>query len=211
MNRSTLSINIAVIYYSSTGNVFQLARAVEQGATEAGGTVRLRKVPELAPLTVVNNAPSWRAHLEQTADVGEASLGDLVWADGYAFGTPTRFGNVAAQLRQFLDTTSRPWSAGQLADKPVSGFTCSGSPHGGQETTLLSMYQTFMHWGAFIIPMGYTDPVVDAAGGNPYGVSSLDDGTGPTPEALAAARYQGQRLTKVAYTLFRGRQLSDAR
>ncbi len=190
--------NIAVIYYSSTGNVHKLAEAVADGASASGATVRLRRAAELAPANVVSSVPTWEEHLRATANVPEVTLDDLTWADGFVFGTPTRYGNVAAQLRQFLDTTSEPWAAGQLADKPVSGFTCSGSPHGGQESTLLSMYQVFMHWGALIVPLGYTDPVIDAAGGNPYGVSSLDDGTGPTPEALAAARYQGQRVTQMA-------------
>lgn len=155
----------------------------------------------MAPADVVASVPEWEAHLAATADVPEATLDDLEWADGYLFGSPTRYGNVAAQLRQFLDTTSGLWARGVLADKPVSGFTCSGSPHGGQESTLLSMYHVFMHWGAYIVPMGYTDPVVDDAGGNPYGVSSLDDGTGPSPEALTAARYQGCRVATVAHRL----------
>lgn len=204
-----MTVHIAVVYYSATGNVHQLAKAVEQGADDAGAEVRLRRAAELAPARLISSHPTWEGHLKVTADVPEASVDDLVWADGYVFGTPTRFGNVASQLRQFLDTTSGPWAAGDLADKPVSGFTCSGSPHGGQESTLLSMYQVFMHWGAFIVPMGYTDPAVDAAGGNPYGVSSLDDGNGPNREALAAARYQGRRVTEVAHTLARGRELAS--
>jgi NAD(P)H dehydrogenase (quinone) len=189
---------IAVVYYSSTGNVHALAQAVTEGAIEAGAEVRLRRVAELAPADVVSSVPAWAAHAEATAHIPEATLGDLEWADGYVFGTPTRYGNVAAQLRQFLDTTSDPWQRGALSDKPVSGFTCSGSPHGGQESTLLSMYNVFMHWGAYIVPMGYTHPAVDEAGGNPYGVSSLDDGNGPTPQALAAARQLGRRVTNVA-------------
>jgi|SRR5690625_426600 len=196
-----MSTNIAIFYYSSTGNVFQLARAVEAGAQQAGATVRLRRVAELAPQSVIDGVAAWRDHLARTADVPEATLDDLEWADGYVFGTPTRYGNVAAQLRQFIDTTSDPWSRGVLADKPVSGFTCSGSPHGGQETTLLSMYTVFMHWGALIVPPGYTHEVIDAAGGNPYGVSCLDDGSGPTPQALEAASYQGQRVTEFATVL----------
>lgn len=194
-----MSTHIAVIYYSSTGNVHALAQAVADGASEAGAEVRLRRVAELAPAEVVKSVPAWAAHAEATAHILEATLDDLEWADGYAFGTPTRYGNVAAQLRQFLDTTSDPWQRGALADKPVSGFTCSGSPHGGQESTLLSMYNVFMHWGAYIVPMGYTHPTVDEAGGNPYGVSSIDDGTGPSPEALAAAYQLGRRVTRVAH------------
>lgn len=201
-----MTTNIAIFYYSSTGNVYQLARAVEAGAHQAGAQVRLRRAAELAPQSVIDGVPAWREHASQTADVPVATLEDLEWADGYVFGTPTRYGNVAAQLRQFIDTTSEPWSRGVMADKPISGFTCSGSPHGGQETTLLSMYTVFMHWGSLIVPQGYTDEVVDSAGGNPYGVSCLDDGNGPTPEAIQAARYQGQRVTGFATLLANNRQ-----
>lgn len=178
-----MSVNIAVIYYSATGNVHHLAEAVAQGASVAGAEVRLRTVAELAPDTAVAGNPRWAAHAEATRDVGKASLEDLTWADGLVFGTPTRFGNVAAQLRQFLDTTGGLWAQGKLANKAVSGFTSAGSLHGGQESTLLSMYQVFMHWGAIIVPTGYTDASIDAAGGNPYGVSSLDSETGPDEAA----------------------------
>lgn len=196
--------HIAVIYYSSTGNVHALADAVSRGAADAGAEVRLRRVAEIAPTEVVESVPAWAEHAEATAHIPEASLEDLEWADGYAFGTPTRYGNVASQLRQFLDTTNDPWQRGALSDKPVSGFTSAGSPHGGQESTLLSMYHVFMHWGAYIIPMGYTHPSVDDAGGNPYGVSSLDDGSGPTAEALAAAHQLGRRVTNVAHRIRSG-------
>lgn len=168
--------------------------------------MRLRRAAELEPGSVVSSIPAWEDHLRVTSDIPEVTVADLVWADGYVFGSPTRFGNLASQLRQFLDTTGVAWAAGDLADKPVSGFTCTGSVHGGQESALLSMYQTFMHWGALIVPMGYTDPVIEEAGGNPYGVSSLDDGTGPTEAVLAAARFQGRRVTEFASALERGRQ-----
>ena len=136
------------------------------------------------------------AHLE-TQDVPEASLDELEWADAYAFGTPTRYGNVSSQLKQFIDTTGPLWEEGKLADKVVGGFTSSHELHGGQESTLLSMYNVFYHWGAIIVPMGYTDNTVFAAGGNPYGVSSSDGGeNGPSEEELAAARYQGRRIVE---------------
>lgn len=155
-----MRINIAVIYYSATGNVHRLAEAVAHGAAAAGAQVRLRTVAELAPPAAIAGNPRWAAHAAATRDVTEASLDDLQWADGFVFGSPTRFGNVAAQLRQFLDTT-----------------------------------------GAVIVPTGYTDPSIDAAGGNPYGVSSLDSETGPDDAALAAARYQGARVTLMAGAL----------
>ena len=197
-----MSVKVAVIYYSATGNVYGLARAVEEGAKEAGAEVRLRKVGELAPEEAIKSNPAWHEHVHKTQDVPRASLDDLEWADAYVFGTPTRYGNVSSQLKQFIDTTAGLWEEGKLADKVVGGFTSSHELHGGQESTLLSMYNVFYHWGAIIVPMGYTDETVFAAGGNPYGVSSSDGGeAGPSEEALAAARHQGRRITEKAAML----------
>ncbi len=135
-----------------------------------------------------------------TQDVPEAELDDLEWADAYIFGSLTRFGNVSAQLKQFLDTTGGLWFEGKLADKVVSGFTSAQNAHGGQESTIISMYNVFMHWGSIIVPPGYTSQEVFAAGGNPYGASSTDptDGSGPSEEELAAARYLGRRIAEKA-------------
>lgn len=113
--------NIAVIYYSSTGNVHALAEAVAEGATKAGAEVRLRRVAELAPAEAIDANDGWRAHADATAAVPVASLDDLRWADGFAFGSPTRYGNVSAQLKQFLDTTGPLWAAGELSDKVATG------------------------------------------------------------------------------------------
>ena len=114
----------------------------------------------------------------------EAQLEDLEWADAYIFGTPARFGNVSAQLKQFIDTTGGLWFEGKLADKVVSGFTSAQNAHGGQESTLLSMYNVFAHWGAILATPGYTDPDLFESGGNPYGASSTEE---PEEQELAAA------------------------
>lgn len=198
-----MSVNVAIIYYSATGNVYRLARAIEEGAAEAGARTRLRKVRELAPEEAIKSNQGWYDHSLETQDVLEAQLEDLEWADAYVFGTPTRFGNVSAQLKQFLDTTGGLWFQGKLADKVVSGFTSAQNAHGGQESTIISMYNVFMHWGSIIVPPGYTDPVLFAAGGNPYGVSSTDsqNGDGPSEQELAAARYQGRRIAEKAIAL----------
>ncbi|AHY47294.1 NAD(P)Hquinone oxidoreductase, type IV [Rubrobacter radiotolerans] len=193
---------VAVIYYSATGNVYKLAQAIKEGAEEAGAEVRLRKVHELAPEEAIKSNQGWADHAEKTQDVPEASMDDLEWADAYIFGTPTRFGNVSAQLKQFIDTTGGLWAQGKLADKVVSGFTSAQNAHGGQESTLLSMYNVFMHWGSIIVPTGYTSDEIFAAGGNPYGISSTDGGEqGPSEEELAAARYQGRRVAEKAAAL----------
>ncbi|MDI3422612.1 NAD(P)H:quinone oxidoreductase [Streptomyces luteolus] len=192
-----MSLNVAVIYYSATGNVHQIAQAVAEGAEKAGAEVRLRRVAELAPDSAIDANPAWRAHTEAAAAVELATLDDLTWADGIAFGTPTRFGNVAAQLKQFLDTTGGLWAAGELADKTVTGFTSAANDHGGNESTLLALYHTMHHWGAITVPPGYTDASVYAAGGNPYGTSHASRDGGPTEEVLVAAGFQGRRLARI--------------
>jgi NAD(P)H dehydrogenase (quinone) len=198
---------VAVIYYSATGNVHKLAQAVEEGAKGRGAEVRLRRVRELAPEGAIKSNPAWHEHALHTLGVPEADLDDLEWADAYVFGTPTRFGNVSAQLKQFMDTTGGLWAAGKLADKIAAGFTSTSELHGGQESTLLSMYNVFYHWGAILVPPGYTDDAVFAAGGNPYGASSTDGGKdGPSREELAAARYLGRRIAEKAAALTEARQ-----
>jgi NAD(P)H dehydrogenase (quinone) len=183
-----MTINVAVIYYSATGTVQALAEAVAEGAAAAGAEVRLRRVPELVP-----------------SDEAEpvATLDDLVWADAFAFGTPTRFGTPAAPLKQFIDGTAGLWREGTLADKPATAFTAAFNRHGGNEATILALGNVFYHWGALIVPPGYTDPAVSAAGGNPYGTSFVTGplGTGPDIAALEAARFQGRRLALITRKL----------
>ncbi len=193
-----MATKVTVIYYSATGNVFKLAQAVEEGAKEAGAEVRFRKVHELAPEEAIKSNQGWSDHALMTEDVPEADLADLEWADAYIFGTPTRFGNVSAQLKQFIDTAGGLWFEGKLADKVVSGFTSASNPHGGQESTLLSLYNVFAHWGAILVTPGYTDPVLFEAGGNPYGASSTNE---PNEQELAAARYLGRRVAEKAALL----------
>ncbi|MFD9032073.1 NAD(P)H:quinone oxidoreductase [Streptomyces sp. NPDC059567] len=196
-----MSVKVAVIYYSATGNVHELAQAVAEGAEKAGAEVRLRRVPELAPDAAIDSNPAWRAHVDATGDVEIATLDDLEWADAYAFGSPTRFGNVAAQLKQFIDTSGGLWQQGGMADKPATAFTSAHNVHGGNESTLLALYNTFHHWGSVIVSPGYTDPSVYAAGGNPYGTAHPGANGTPEENVLQAARYQGARLAKFAKKL----------
>ncbi len=200
-------VNVAVIYYSATGNVYQLARAVGEGAEQGGGEVRLHKVRELAPPEAIKSNPQWALVAEQTRDIPEASLDDLDWADVVLFGTPTRYGNVAAQLKQFIDTTGPLWHQGKLAGKVYSAFTSAATAHGGHESTLLSLANVFYHWGGIIVPPGYTDPIQFQVG-TPYGTSfqSSRSGEGPSDEVLAAARYQGRRAVEIGAALKAGRR-----
>jgi len=130
-----------------------------------------------------------------------ATHDDLIWADGFAFGSPTRYGNIASQLKQFIDTTGPLWAEGKLAGKPSTAFTSAANTHGGNESTLLALYNTMYHWGSIIVPPGYTDPSISEAYGNPYGIA-LPGGSGePTEAILTAARYQGYRLATVTEKL----------
>ncbi len=198
--------NIAVVYYSATGHIYEMAEAVMKGAEDAGAEVRLRRVAEFAPEKVIRRQDAWREHYEKTGPrVLEVMLDDLEWADGFAFGTPTRFGLPAAQLKEFIDQTGPLWVQGRLANKVATSFTSSQRAHGGQESTLLALNNVFYHWGCVIVPPGYTHAVVGAAGGNPYGTSypaGAEDAV--SAEALTAAHYQGHRLAQYASRLVAG-------
>ena len=203
-----MTVRVLVAYYSATGSVHRLAQAVREGAESTGAEVRLRRVAELAPAEAIASNPAWARHREDTDSVVEvATLDDLEWADGYAFGTPTRYGAPAAQLKQFLDTAGSLWQDGKLADKPVTTFVSSAERHGGQEATILSLNNVFYHWGSIIVPLGYTSDIVFAAGGNPYGTSWPAGFPSAMPDeiTLNCARYQGSRLARFAEALARVR------
>lgn len=193
--------NVAIIYYSSTGTNHTMATAVAEGARQAGAEVRVRLVAETAPPAAVDANPRWRAFVDAQANEPRASLDDLDWADAIVFGTPTRFGNVASQLKAFLDSAGGLWFQGKLAGKVYAGFTSAQNPHGGQESTLLALYNTIHHFGGVIATPGYTDPAVFAAGGNPYGPSVTANGQGPTDADLQHARVLGRRVTEIAAKL----------
>jgi NAD(P)H dehydrogenase (quinone) len=203
--------HVAVIYYSATGNVHALAQAVAKGAEAAGALVRLRHVEELTSELLISQNQRWGRHRSIVGEAPVAALADLEWADGIALGTPTRFGNVAAQLKQFLDQAGRLWEEGKLADKVATTFTSSQTIHGGQESTILALNNTLYHWGAVILPLGYTVHEVFAAGGNPYGTSWTSDHsvTGPDEAALAVAHYQGNRLARYSAVVAAARKAGD--
>ena len=202
-----MAVKLAIIYYSSTGTTYRLARAVEEGAQGAGAEVRLRKVKELAPEQAIASNQGWAEHRRETEDVAEATLDDLTWADAIVFGTPTRYGLPTAQLKQFIDTTGPLWASGQLVNKIVSSFTSAATMHGGQESTILSLNNTFYHWGSIIVGPGYADPI-QFQSGNPYGVSFKSDNgqTRPDETALNAARFQGRRTAEIAAQFLAGRR-----
>ncbi|TDF92582.1 NAD(P)H:quinone oxidoreductase [Paenibacillus piri] len=193
------NVNLAIIYYSATGSNYQLAQWAAEGGKNAGAQVRLLKVPEHAPQAAIDSNPVWKAHVEATQNVPVVSLADVEWADAIIFSVPTRFGNMAAQMKQFFDTTGGLWFQGKLVDKVVSAMTSAQNPHGGQEQTILSLYTTMYHWGAIIASPGYTDPVTFAAGGNPYGTSVTIGQDGKMIEDVkGAVMHQAKRTVTVA-------------
>lgn len=194
---------VAIVYYSSTGTNAAMAHAVAEGAIEAGAEARVRLVAETAPAAAIASNPAWQAFYDKTQDEPRATPDDMVWADAVVFGSPTRYGNVAAQLKGFIDTLGGVWYRGLLAGKLYAGFTSSMNVHGGQESTLLALYNTIHHFGGLIASPGYTDPVTFASGGNPYGpsVTTGPNGAGPTEHDLAHARYLGRRIATLAHKL----------
>jgi NAD(P)H dehydrogenase (quinone) len=197
--------NLAVVYYSSTGTIAGIAKEISQAAEKAGAEVRLLKVAELAPQAAIDSNPAWAANVAATADIPLATPDDMEWADAVIFGSPTRYGNIASQLKQFIDTLGSLWAQGKLADKVYSGFTSSATAHGGQESTLLALYNSFHHFGGIVVAPGYTDPA-KFADGNPYGTSHIDaQGNNPIDDTTrTAARIQGERVVKIASALKAG-------
>lgn len=193
------AVKLAVVYYSSTGTNYKLAKMAEEAGKANGAEVKVLKVQELAPQAAIDSNPLWKAHVENTKDVPVVTLDDLVWADAVLFSAPTRFGNVPAQMKQFLDTTGGLWFQGKLVNKVVSAMTSAQNDHGGQEATILSLYTTMYHWGAIVAAPGYTDPVLFTTGGNPYGTSvSVDQDGNMTRDVQPAVAQQVKRMLDIA-------------
>ena len=203
-----LPVRIAVVYYSATGNVHGMARAVAEGAEDEGAEVRLRPVAELSEEQLISVSQYWGRHRSDLEDEPVAQVEDLEWADGIAFGTPTRFGNVAAQLKVFLDLAGELWQEGKLIDKVATSFTSAQTEHGGQESTILALNNTLYHWGAIVVPLGYTVHEVFNGGGNPYGASFTSGHSveGPDEQTRLVARAQGARLARIASVIRAARE-----
>jgi NAD(P)H dehydrogenase (quinone) len=195
-------VKLAIVYYSSTGTIAEIAKELHDAGVKAGAQVRLLRAAELAPSSAIASNPAWAAHHAATRDIPEASADDIEWADAVLFGSPTRFGNVSAQLKQFIDGLGGLWAQGRLADKVYSGFVSSATAHGGQESTLLALYNSIHHFGGITVTPGFTDPAkfVD---GNPYGTSHVDaQGNNPVDDATrTAARVQAERVVKITAQL----------
>lgn len=192
---------LTIVYYSSTGTNYQLAKWAEAGAIAAGAEVRVRKVEELAPDVAIDANPAWRAHVDARQDVEVVASGDIEWADAIIFSVPTRFGNMASQMKQFLDMQGGLWGTGKTVNKVVSAMASAGNAHGGQEATILSLYTSMFHWGAIVVAPGYTDDSMFKAGGNPYGVSVTVDENGMVEDVEDAVKHQAKRTVEVAERL----------
>ncbi|NMA84666.1 MAG: NAD(P)H:quinone oxidoreductase [Epulopiscium sp.] len=198
-------VKLAIIYYSSTGTNYQLAQWAEKAALEVKSDVRLLKVEELAPKSAIEANPAWKAYVDTTSDVPLATSDDLEWADTILFSVPSRFGNLPSQMKQFIDSQGGLWAQGKLTNKVVSAMASAGNTHGGQEATIKALYTSMMHWGAIIVPPGYTDSSIFQAGGNPYGTSVTVDQNGKMIENVeAAVNHQVKRMLEITSWIKRG-------
>ncbi|KQO71378.1 NAD(P)H:quinone oxidoreductase [Methylobacterium sp. Leaf102] len=194
---------VLVLYYSSWGHVEKMAEAVAEGVREAGAEVTIKRVPELVPEEVARQS---HYKLDQAAPI--AAVDELPDYDAIIFGTPTRYGNMAAQMKQFIDQTGGLWAKGALVGKVGSAFTSTASQHGGQETTLTSFHTVLLHHGMVVVGLPYAFQgqmgVDEVKGGSPYGATTLADGDGsrqPSATDLAGARYQGRHVAGIAAKL----------
>ena len=195
---------ILILYYSMYGHIEALAQAVAEGARSVSGTeIAIKRVPDLVPEAVARQAG---AKLDQAALL--ATVDELANYDAIIFGTPTRFGNMCAQMRNFLDQTGRLWMNGSLVGKVGSVFTSTATQHGGQETTITSFHSTLLHHGMIIVGVPYTCrelmTMTEITGGSPYGAGTLAGGDGsrqPSENELTIARFQGKHVAEVAKKL----------
>lgn len=205
-----MPISVLVAYYSTSGTTRRLAEAVAEGAGKAGADVRLRRAVETAPPEVVAGRPDWVANLEETEHLEPPTHDDLRWADAIMIGSPTRYGNLASPILQFLETTGPLWFADELVGKVAGGFASVGTAHGGHESTLLALSHVFHHWGAIYVSPGYGGEAMRGVG-NPYGVSALASlgMPGPSEVELTAARAYGARVAETARRLVLGGQRAE--
>jgi len=203
-------MNVLIAYYSMYGHIYRMAEAVKEGAGSVSDAhVKLCRVPETLPEEVLVKMGAMDAQKTQ-ANVPVCKLEDLVSADAIIFGTPTRFGNMCGQMRQFLDSTGGLWAKNALVGKVGSVFTSSATQHGGQESTILSFHITLLHQGMIIVGLPYSFAgqmrIDEMTGSSPYGASTIAGGDGkrmPSENELAAARFQGKHIAEITTKLVR--------
>lgn len=194
---------ILIVFYSRTGVTEALANAIADGAHALGAEVRLRRAREVVGPEIMAQAPGWAEDAARLNAKYEAPTpADAEWADAIVFGTPTRFGSISSELKAYIDSLGGLWVNGALNGKAGSVFGSTSTTHGGNESTLISMYNFMAHLGLIIVPLGYSDASLFKAG-TPYGASSIsyNQATPPTDDDLDVARYQGKRVASVAKAL----------
>ena len=203
-------MKVLIVYYSTYGHVHKMAETVAEGVREiAGAEAILRRVPETLPEEVLEKMGAVDAQ-QSMSNVPVCTVDELASADAVIFGTPTRFGNMCGQMRQFLDATGQLWATGALVGKVGSVFTSSATQHGGQESTILSFHITLLHHGFVVVGLPYTFQgqmrTDEITGGSPYGASTIAGGSGermPSENELDAARFQGKHVATIASKLIK--------
>ena len=201
-------MKVLVVFYSMYGHIYRLAEAIAEGAREVkGAEVEMRRVPETLPEEILGKMGATEPQ-KAFAHIAVCNVDELASADAILFGTPTRFGNMCGQMRQFLDATGQLWAKGALVGKVGSVFTSSNTQHGGQESTILSFHITLLHQGMIIVGLPYTFQgqmrMDEITGGSPYGASTIAGSKGermPSQNELAAARFQGRHVAAIAFKL----------
>jgi NAD(P)H dehydrogenase (quinone) len=201
-------MKVLIVYYSTYGHVHKMAEAIAEGVNEVDGAEAvMRRVPETLPQEVLEKMGASEAQ-EAMSPVPICTVEELAAADAVIFGTPTRFGNMCGQMRQFLDATGQLWAQGALVGKVGSVFTSSATQHGGQESTILSFHVTLLHHGFVIVGLPYAYQgqmrIDEVTGGSPYGASTIAGGSGermPSANELDGARFQGRHVASIAARL----------
>jgi NAD(P)H dehydrogenase (quinone) len=210
-------MNVLVVFYSMYGHIYRMAQAVAEGVRSVDGArAELRRVPETLSEQILKDMGALEAQ-QHMAEIPVATIEDLAGADAIVFGTPTRFGNMCGQMRQFLDATGQLWTRGALVGKIGSVFASSATQHGGQESTLLSMHITLLHQGMLVVGLPYAFAgqmrMDEITGCSPYGASTIAGSKGerlPSDNELDGARFQGRHVATLATWLARGSQLVEA-
>ena len=195
-----MDINLAIVFYSQTGVNYKMASYAKEEAEKYGANVRLLKVKELRDTSDVEAGSAWDNTIKATEDIAIATPEDLVWADAIVFSTPTRFGNISSQMKNYIDSLGGVWASGKLVNKFVTAFASSQNKNGGQEHTIRAIYTSAMHWGSIIVPTGYTDQSIFNQGGNPYGVTATQKGQDDeiVEDIKPAIAHQTKRLLDIA-------------
>ena len=202
-----MNINTLIVYYSRTGTNYALSLWAQEAALNEGSSVRLRKLNDIVDEYTVNKNPLWKKHKEETINIPIATSDDLLWADCIIFSSPTYFGNVATEFKNFIDMQGEIWSAGKLKNKLVTAMTTASCMHGGHEATIKNIYASMMHWGAIIVPLGYDDNLPLSCGGNPYGSSVTIEDSRMIEKVKPSVIFQTKKIIQITSWMLIGKSV----